>query len=439
MEQLLHYVWKHRLFPLAPLATTQGQPVEVIDPGLHNSNAGPDFFNAKVRIGSTLWVGNVELHLRASEWFLHRHEADHAYDNVILHVVSEADAQAMTADGKQPPQLILRIPEAVRANYADLLAADSLPPCHEVVAHLPALRLHSWMSTLQTERLQHKTEAIERRAAQAGGSWERAFFVTLARNFGFGVNGDAFEAWAQNVSLEAAAHHRDDVFQIEALFMGQAGLLDSSTVSHGRQHATAADDYFQRLSAEYSYLAHKFHLRPMDAGLWRFMRLRPQNFPYIRLSQLATLYCSRHCSLSRIADCETPDEARRCLTTDTTAYWHSHYTFGAATAESRRQLSASSLDLLLINTVVPVLYAYGRHLSSEKLCDRAFRFLEQLRAENNSIVRMWRQCGVEVSSAADSQALIQLSRCYCERRDCLRCRFGYEYLRSPRQHGGSDL
>ena len=480
MEKLLHYVWKHRLFPLTPLATTQGQEVEVIDPGLHNSNAGPDFFNAKVRIGGTLWVGNVEVHDKASEWYSHRHDRDAAYDNVVLHVVGDADTDVTTANGGRPPQLVLPVPQTVSDNYAELLSTDSYPPCYRVIGSLPRLTVHSWMSALQTERLQQKTEAIEQRVKAAEGAWERAFFTTLARNFGFGVNGDAFEAWANALPLDAAAHHRDDPFQIEALFLGQAGLLNVAAVAERRQIETAADSYFQRLSKEYDYLAHKFRLTPMDGRQWRFLRLRPQNFPYIRIAQLVHLYCSRHCSLSIMADCETLDDARRMLSTETTPYWHNHYTFGQETADSTKgvtecsaqqaegaggrseeetlpssdgkgllvetggrrseeealpsaksakRLSKASKDLLIINTVVPMLYAYGRHTASEKLCHRAFAFLEELKAENNTIVRMWQQCGLSVENAGDSQALIQLKRQYCDRKDCLRCRFGYEFLK----------
>ena len=432
MEKLLHYVWKHRLFPLTPLATTQGQEVEVIDPGLHNSNAGPDFFNAKVRIGGTLWVGNVEVHDKASEWYSHRHDRDAAYDNVVLHIVGDADTDVTTANGGRPPQLVLPVPQTVSDNYAELLSTDSYPPCYRVIGSLPRLTVHSWMSALQTERLQQKTEAIEQRVKAAEGAWERAFFTTLARNFGFGVNGDAFEAWANALPLDAAAHHRDDPFQIEALFFGQAGLLNVAAVTEHRQLETAADAHFQSLSREYTYLAHKFNLTPIDGRMWRFLRLRPQNFPYIRIAQLVNLYCSRQCSLSLMANCQSLDDVRRMLSTGTTPYWHTHYTFGQESKTNDKQLSKASKDVLVINTVVPMLYAYGRHTASEKLCDRAFAFLEQLKAEDNTIVRMWQQCGLSVENAGDSQALIQLKREYCDKKECLRCRFGYEYLKAKK-------
>lgn len=430
MEELIHYCWKHRLFPLGDLKTAEGKLVEVIDPGLHNRNSGPDFFNAKVKIDGTLWVGNVEMHDKASDWFAHGHDHDAHYDNVILHVVGEADAEAMTARGMMLPQLRLEVPQEVRNHYRELLSIDQYPPCYRIIPDLSKLMLHSWMSALQTERLEQKTEAIRQRADDCGSSWESAYFVTLARNYGFGINGEAFEAWAKTIPLHAVDHHRDNLFQIEALFMGQAGLLELDAVPERYREEASRDEYFARLRNEYLYLAHKFGLHPMDHGLWRFLRLRPQNFPHIRISQLANLYFGRKASLSQLMDCTTVEQMEGILETRVTPYWETHYIFGSESSKNEKHLSPFSLNLLMINTAIPMLFAYGRHKSSDKLCDRAFDFLEQLKAENNHVVKMWRQCGLTVGSAGDSQALIQLKKEYCDRKDCLRCRIGYEYLKT---------
>lgn len=209
MEQLLHYCWKHKMFPLGALHTTDGQPVEVIDAGLHNRNAGPDFFNAKVKIGGELWVGNVEIHDKSTDWFLHGHERDDHYNNVVLHVAGVIDAEVRTASGLTPPQMQLDVPETVRRNYEELLKADNYPPCYKIVPTLSRIRVHSWMSALETERLERKTDDIARRAACCQSSWEAAYFVTMARNYGFGINGDAMEQWAMNVPLGAVGHHRE--------------------------------------------------------------------------------------------------------------------------------------------------------------------------------------------------------------------------------------
>lgn len=429
MEQLLHYVWKHKLFPLTELSTTQGRRVEVIDPGLHNSNAGPDFFNAKVKINGMLWVGNIEIHDKASDWVLHGHDKDERYDNVILHVCGCVDAEVMNSKGEYLTQMVLSVPDSVINNYKELLSVDLYPPCYQIIPSLARLTVHAWMSALQTERLSQKTEAIEERVKRCNGDWENAYFVTLARNFGFGINGDAFEEWALHIPLHAVDHHRDDLFQIEAIFMGQAGLLELDTIPERYQKDALNDGYFAKLRKEYQYLAHKFGLKPMDYKLWRFLRLRPQNFPHIRISQLAYLYHQRRASLSQLLETYSVKDAKEVLATAVTPYWETHYTFGSTSVRNDKNLSPFSLNLLCINTVVPIFFAYGRHRGEEKYCDRAFDFLEQLKPENNHIIRLWQQCGLVVENAGDSQALIQLKKEYCDKKECLRCRFGYEYLK----------
>ena len=429
MEQLLHYVWKHKLFPLTELSTTQGRRVEVIDPGLHNSNAGPDFFNAKVKINGMLWVGNIEIHDKASDWVLHGHDKDERYDNVILHVCGCVDAEVTNSKGEYLTQMVLSVPDSVINNYKELLSVDQYPPCYQIIPSLARLTVHAWMSALQTERLSQKTEAIEERVKRCNGDWENAYFVTLARNFGFGINGDAFEEWALHIPLHAVDHHRDDLFQIEAIFMGQAGLLELDTIPERYQKDALNDGYFAKLRKEYQYLAHKFGLKPMDYKLWRFLRLRPQNFPHIRISQLAYLYHQRRASLSQLLETYSVKDAKEVLATAVTPYWETHYTFGSTSVRNDKNLSPFSLNLLCINTVVPILFAYGRHRGEEKYCDRAFDFLEQLKPENNHIIRLWQQCGLVVENAGDSQALIQLKKEYCDKKECLRCRFGYEYLK----------
>jgi hypothetical protein len=429
MEQLLHYTWKHKLYPLKELTTSDGQRVEIVDPGLHNRNAGPDFFNAKIRIGSTMWVGNVEIHDKSSDWYQHGHDKDSRYDNVVLHVAAELDTEVMKSNGEYVPQLQLSVPDDVLTHYDELQKTDEYPPCYKVIPDLSALIIHSWMAALQTERLEQKTEAIRKRAELCNGSWEDAYFVTLARNYGFGINGEVFEQWAYNIPLNAVAHHRDDLFQIEAIFMGQAGLLELDSIPEYYQKDALNDGYFAKLRNEYQYLAHKFSMKPIDFKLWRFLRLRPQNFPHIRISQLANLYYQQKAGLSQLMECETLDELKNVLKSQVTPYWETHYTFGSTSPKNEKHLSYGSINLLMINTAIPMLFAYGRHTTKEVLCDKAFDFLEQLKAENNHIIRMWQQVGLPVKTAGDSQALIQLKKEYCDKKECLRCRFGYEYLR----------
>lgn len=419
MEQLLHYVWKHKIFPLKELKTTTGQQVEVIDTGLANTDAGPDFFNAKLKLDGVLWIGNIEIHERSSDWFKHGHHADAGYNSVILHIASEIDTEISRSNGERIPQIQLICPEAVRTNYKELLETDSYPPCYRIIPSLPPFTAHSWMTALQMERFEQKATLLNERLKRCQGNWEDAFFITLARIFGFGLNGDAFETWAHRLPFRAVDKHRNDLFQIEAIFFGQAGILEDSD----------GDGYYLRLKKEYTYLQHKFGLIPMDASLWRFLRLRPANFPHIRIAQLACLYHRAYGLLSRIMETETLQGVRDILKGGTSEYWLTHYTFGGSSPSRPKTLSNTSLDLLIINTVVTFLYAYGLHKGNRVLCARAGSFLEELKAENNYITRMWEQCGMKASNAADSQALIQLKKEYCDKKKCLYCRIGYEYLK----------
>lgn len=422
MEQLLHYVWRHKIFPLKPLQTTAGQVVEVIDPGLPNRDAGPDFFNAKLKIGDTMWVGNVEIHVAAADWLRHGHDRDKAYDNVILHVVGENNCDVYRSNGERVPQLLLECPEEVRARYEELRHTEIYPPCYSILPTLPKLTVHSWLSALQVERFRQKANRIAERLKQHDNHWEDVFFITLSRNFGFGLNGDAFEMWANHIPFRAVDKHRDSLFQVEAFFFGQAGLL--------AEELPNADDYYLKLQKEFHYLRHKFSLPPaMDAKQWRFLRLRPGNFPHVRLAQLAKLYHTQQSLFSRVMEAADIEAVRQLLATDTSAYWEEHFTFKKASPRRKKQTGSSALNLILINTVIPFLYAYGLHKSNEALCDRATRFLESLKAEDNRIIRVWEGAGLPVQTAADSQALLQLQNEYCNKKECLRCRFGYEYLR----------
>lgn len=422
MEALLHYVWRHRIYPLEPLYTTKHQRIEVVDAGLPNRNSGPDFFNAKLKIDDVLWVGNVEIHTRASEWYAHGHDKDSLYDNVILHVVEEADTEVVRSNGEIVPTLILHCPEAISLRYDELRKTESYPPCYAIIPELSRLTIHSWLSALQVERFQQKAEVILGRLQRLEGDWEACLFTTLARNYGFGLNGDAFELWAGRLNFKALAKHRDQLFQVEAFFFGQAGLLEDMP--------TDADDYYLKLQTEYHYLRQKFSLfAPMDAAAWRMLRLRPGNFPHVRIAQLAYLYHHSEALFSKLMEVKDVVTALNLLQTRSDGYWHTHYVFNTPSVPCEKRIGAGSLNLILINTVIPMLYAYGMHRGSEDLCERATGFLESLKAENNHITRMWEQCGLSVSSAVDSQALIQLKKQYCDRRDCLRCKFGYEYLK----------
>lgn len=422
MELLLHFTWKHRYTPV-PLLTADGEEVDILDPGLHNHNSGPDFFNARLKIGGTLWAGSVEVHDRASDWYRHGHDKDDAYDNCILHVVGLDDTAVYSRSGRKIPQVTLHVPDAISRNFRELMQEEHYPPCYRIIPELPGLTKHAWLSSLTTERLQQKTERIHHYLELTGNDWERTFFIALARNFGFGVNAEAFEAWAMTIEPTAVGKHRDNLLQVEAFFLGQAGLLDDSPQNG------CDDSYLKLLQREYAFLKNKFSLQPLPRTRWKFLRMRPQNFPHVRLAQLARLYHEGRADFSRLIGSPDADRLREMLTVGTSDYWRTHYTFSAPSAESSKTLRTATINLLLINTVAPLLFAYGRDRMDESLCNRAFELLEGIRAESNHITRAWAEVGIRAASAADSQALIQLKSAYCDRRDCLRCRFGAEYLR----------
>ena len=313
----------------------------------------------------------------------------------------------------------LSCPDAVFNNFNERQRADRYPVCRDIIKSLPKLTIHSWMSALQTERFRQKAEQVEKRLERCDGNWEDAFFVTLARNFGFGLNGDAFEMWAEMLSLRAVDKYRDNLFQIEAFFFGQAGLLEEEI----------DDAYYHRLQKEFTYLQHVFDLRVTDASRWRFLRLRPGNFPHVRIAQLAFLYYQERGLLSRVMEAESVKQVKAILRSRVSEYWETHYHFYHISPCRAKSLSDSSLNLIIINTVVTFLYAYGRFKGDERLCERATDFLEELKAENNYIIRMWSEAGLKIDSAADSQALIQLKKEYCDLKKCLHCRIGYEYLK----------
>lgn len=425
MEQLLHYVWKHKLFPLKPLLTAEGESIEIIDPGQANYNAGPDFFNAKIKIGGVVWVGNIEIHQQSSEWERHGHHLDSNYDSVILHVASEIDASVRRSDGETIPQLELHCPGYLSDNYRQLIEADRYPACYRLIPALPKLLLHSWLSRLQTERFEQKTDKIMQLLGRHRKDWEHVFFIILARNFGFGTNSDAFELWAETIPLQAVNKHRDSLFQIEAFFFGQAGLLQE----------VPADEYTDRLMKEYTYLSHKFGLKPSANSRWKLLRMRPDNFPHVRIAQLASFYYRSQGLLSALMEAQSLKSLRDILRCGTSEYWLTHYVFGEASPPHPKTLSNQTIDLLVINTVIPFLYAYGKYKTDNILIQRANGLLEEMRPENNFIVRIWKECGLEAAHAGDSQALIQLKKNYCDIKKCLYCRIGYEYLKKP-QCGG---
>lgn len=422
MEKLMQYVWLHKLWSPAQMLTNDGRKVRVIDPGLPNNDAGPDFFNAKVEIGGEMWVGNVEMHVRASDWHRHGHDRDRAYDSVILHVVAKDDAPVMRSNGERIPQMVMDCSPHFYESYARLVndSASSLP-CASQIKEIPQITITEWMSSLAFERLNGKVQRIYSLYDTFSGSWQDICYVTIARSLGFGINNDAFEMLARRTPLRLLHKHSDSLFQLEALLFGQAGFFN--------EPVPGGDDYYLRLAREYGFLSNKFQLRPIGGSMWKSFRVRPQNFPYRRIALLARFVENGFGLMNSILEAREEKDLRRLFSIELSGYWASHYNFGGAPTDiPAKVLSNASIDILLINTVAPLYYAYGSKCGDYETADRAIALLESLRPERNSIVSMFTAVGIKCPDALTSQALIQLRRNYCEARKCLYCNIGHKLL-----------
>lgn len=420
MEKLMQYVWKHRLWRSEDMVTNTGKKVRVVDPGLLNTDAGPDFFNAKIEIDGHMWVGNVEMHYRATDWKRHHHDSDKAYDSVILHVVAKDDAPVRRTNGELIPQLVLEVSPQFNADYASLVGATIEVPCATKIKQVPHLTIVEWVEGLAFERLHGKVERIHQLLDSFNGSWEDVCYVTLARNFGFGINNDAFERLARRTPLRLLGKHSDSVLQIEALLFGQAGMLDAQK--------PGMDSYYNQLCTEYAFLSNKFQLTPMEKESWKLFRIRPQNFPYRRIAMLAQFIEGGFRMMNRILETEGEKEMRALFEVELSGYWTKHYTFGKPNDRATATLSRSSIDIILINTVAPLLYAYGELTGNYEMTDKAIKLLEDLRAESNSIVSHFVAYGIDCPDALTSQALVQLKREYCDARKCIYCKIGHHLL-----------
>lgn len=416
----MQYVWKHRLWRSEDMVTNTGKKVRVVDPGLLNTDAGPDFFNAKIEIDGHMWVGNVEMHYRATDWKRHHHDSDKAYDSVILHVVAKDDAPVRRTNGELIPQLVLEVSPQFNADYASLVGATIEVPCATKIKQVPHLTIVEWVEGLAFERLHGKVERIHQLLDSFNGSWEDVCYVTLARNFGFGINNDAFERLARRTPLRLLGKHSDSVLQIEALLFGQAGMLDAQK--------PGMDSYYNQLCTEYAFLSNKFQLTPMERESWKLFRIRPQNFPYRRIAMLAQFIEGGFRMMNRILEAEGEKEMRSLFEVELSGYWTKHYTFGKPNERANATLSRSSIDIILINTVAPLLYAYGELTGNYEMTDKTIKLLEDLRAESNSIVSHFVAYGIDCPDALTSQALVQLKREYCDARKCIYCKIGHHLL-----------
>jgi Protein of unknown function (DUF2851) len=422
-EDFIHYIWKFRLFERENLQTTTGENIELFSAGLSNTDSGPDFHNARIRIGDTTWAGNVELHIKSSDWHKHNHTHDGAYKSVILHVVYKDDEPITLPDGRRLPTLELhdRISEELYNRYHHLVYGEQqFIPCEGSIRHVDDITLRTWLTRVLVERLEKRSAAVMAALEKNRGDWEETFYQFLAAQFGFKTNALPFELMAKSLPQLTLAKHKDNTLQIEALIFGQAGFLDEDF----------KDEYPLKLKEEYTFLKKKYNLAPIEKHLWKFMRMRPQNFPTVRLAQFAALIIKSNHLFSKVLEIKDVTYLKKLFTDlNINPYWETHYRFEAESKPSSKMLGESSIEILLLNTFVLFLFCYGKHNQQEYFINRSLKLLEKLPAEQNNIVTNFDLLGIKVNTAFDSQALLELKNNYCNYKKCLQCGVGNKILR----------
>lgn len=414
-EQLLQFIWQNTLFDRNTIYTTKGEKIEIERVGDINHNAGPDFFNAKIKIGNTLWAGNVEVHCNASGWYEHGHYLDQAYNNVVLHVVFNDDKDCFTQSGYAIPCFVIPKNMGLIEKTQSLFEKKKWVFCEPWINSVEYISLKMWIEALLVERLKSRSDLINTLFDENKKSWEDTFYQLLLRGFGFGVNADAFQEIAEKTPLTVLAKHRNSILQLESLLMGQAKLLNDSE---------SADDYAKLLQKEYLFLATKYSLRPIENNTVHFMRLRPPNFPTIRLSQFACMVHQSHALFSRILEKPSIDQLRDLFRVQSSVYWKSHFVFGKKIESTCKKMGETSVGMLIINVVAPMLFFYGKYTGNYDYSDYAMYLLDNIPSEKNTMIHNWTDLGVVCKSASDSQALHQLYTSYCKHKRCLFCAIG---------------
>ncbi|MEX1203151.1 MAG: DUF2851 family protein [Ferruginibacter sp.] len=415
-EKLLHFIWQHQYFETKQLHCTQGDALLILDKGTLNTNQGPDFLNGKIKIASTTLAGNIELHVLSSDWDLHQHSTDQNYQNIILHVVWKHDHMKIYPFPTVELQPL--ISSVLLSRYEELMQSVHFIPCQQHLASIPEIIFSSWKERLLVERLQDRAKHIEQLLKQCNNHWEEIFWWLLASNFGVKINSDSFERIAKTIPVKLLAKHKSQILQIEALLLGQAAILDKKF----------DDDYPNMLRREYIFLQKKYHLKKAHAPLY-FLRMRPANFPTVRLAQLAMLIQQSHHLFSIIKEVKTIKELQTYLNVTANDYWHYRYMPDHPTAFRKKTLGKSMMDNICINTIIPVLYAYGYYHNIDAFKNKAIDWLRLLHAEQNKVVRGFERLGISSCNAFDSQALLQLKKWYCDEKKCLQCAVGLKLLK----------
>lgn len=419
-EQLLQFIWQHNLYNGAQLTTVEGDTLTIIHPGTLNKNAGPDFLDARIRIGNTILAGNIELHVYASDWGKHGHSNDAAYDNLILHVVYEDD---LNMHSPSLPLLILNshIPSSVLNQYKNLNNVPANIPCASQLQTVRDIVKEGWLSRLLAERWEEKLISWKELLDESVEDWRNLLYWRMAANFGFKVNADPFLQLARSLPLNILAKYKDNKLQIEALLFGQGGMLDKNF----------NDEYPNKLKTEYNYLRSKYKLQPLPAHLWKFLRLRPANFPTIRIAQFADLITKSLHLFSQLIECNDIKQINPLLQAVASEYWRTHYTFDELAEDvSSKKLGKSSIDNIIINTVAPIQFLYAQRMGDSNMQERALQLLDSLKPEKNHIIDEWSDYKWTAKNASESQAQIHLYNHYCLPKKCLQCAIGLNILKA---------
>jgi hypothetical protein len=422
-EEFLHYLWKYTLFDKGKLFDDKGDRIIIISPGEYNRDSGPDFFNARLKIAGTEWAGNVEIHTRSSHFDSHGHNTDPAFDNVILHVVAENDRRVFNSRGNEILTAVLTFDADLYERYIGLVNNPVLISCQSGIKNLDDFLVRHWLSTLVVERLREKSEQILKIFSETGNDWEETFYRLLSRYFGFRVNAEPFEMLANALPFKIIRKHADNRFQIESMLFGTAGMLEE-----GLFREALNDEYYLDLIREFKILSAKYSLQPIHGWLWKFAKLRPANFPTIRLSQLAAMLSVSGGLFSRVLEANDITGLKNLFEVTASQYWDNHFVFGKKSRSFPKITGSQATDIFFINAVVPAIFVYGLSRDSNDLCNKAIQFLEGTSPEENSILGEWRSAGIVAESAFSSQALIQLRNCYCKKRRCLDCRIGNKLI-----------
>lgn len=420
-EDFLHYLWKFKKFDTLNLRTSNDEGVTIIHSGHYLELAGPDFFNAQIIIGHQKWAGNIEIHIKSSDWYVHHHERDAAYENVILHVVWEHDTEIFRSDNTEIPVLELKqyVDKATIDNYQSLVSPKSWINCEKQLASIDSFVIKNWQERLFFERLERKSKPIFELLEQTNQDWEAVLFCLLAKNFGLNTNGELFLKMGQSIPFSVIRKESFEMGNLEALIFGNAGLLD----------AEKEDTYFKDLKIRFFYLMHKYQLEKTVLAPLQFFKHRPDNFPTIRLAQLAHLYHSQQNLFSKVSALNSVQELYEIFEVATSAYWENHYQFDKESPKKKKKLSSSFIDLLIINTIIPIQFAYAKS-QGKAISEELIALLDEVAAEKNAVIDKFNSFGVLSNSAFDSQSLLQLKNEYCNKGKCLECAIGMELLKS---------